>query len=54
MNEASILTHLSQSLVLFMIWVLPPLLAALISGLIIGLIQAAARSAGLGPEHALG
>ncbi|UQR65036.1 flagellar biosynthetic protein FliQ [Bradyrhizobium sp. C-145] len=43
MNEASILTHLSQSLVLFMIWVLPPLLAALISGLIIGLIQAATQ-----------
>ncbi|MDA9391580.1 EscS/YscS/HrcS family type III secretion system export apparatus protein [Bradyrhizobium ottawaense] len=43
MNEASILTYLSQSLVLFMIWILPPLLAALISGLIIGLIQAATQ-----------
>ncbi|WP_375779039.1 EscS/YscS/HrcS family type III secretion system export apparatus protein [Bradyrhizobium sp. ma5] len=43
MNEASILTHLSQSLVLFMIWVLPPLVAALVSGLIIGLIQAATQ-----------
>lgn len=43
MNEAGILTHLSESLILFMIWVLPPLLGALVSGLIIGLIQAATQ-----------
>ncbi|MGY3533068.1 MULTISPECIES: flagellar biosynthetic protein FliQ [Bradyrhizobium] len=43
MDEASILTHLSRSLVLFMIWVLPPLLAALAAGLGIGIVQAATQ-----------
>ncbi|UWU76082.1 flagellar biosynthetic protein FliQ [Bradyrhizobium huanghuaihaiense] len=43
MHEASILTHLSRSLVLFMIWVLPPLLAALVAGLGIGIVQAATQ-----------
>ncbi|TWB93019.1 type III secretion apparatus subunit RhcS [Bradyrhizobium macuxiense] len=43
MTEASILTHLSRSLVLFMIWVLPPLIAALVAGLGIGIIQAATQ-----------
>ncbi len=43
MNEASILTHMSQSLLLFMIWVLPPLIAAVIVGLGIGVIQAATQ-----------
>lgn len=43
MDEASILTHLSRSLVLFMIWVLPPLLAALVAGLGIGIVQAATQ-----------
>ncbi|WGR93562.1 MULTISPECIES: flagellar biosynthetic protein FliQ [unclassified Bradyrhizobium] len=43
MDEASILTHLSRSLVLFMIWVLPPLIAALVVGLGIGIIQAATQ-----------
>ncbi len=43
MDEASILTHLSRSLILFMIWVLPPLLAALVAGLAIGIIQAATQ-----------
>ncbi|SFN80155.1 type III secretion apparatus subunit RhcS [Bradyrhizobium sp. Rc3b] len=43
MDEASILTHLTRSLVLFMIWVLPPLLAALVAGLGIGIVQAATQ-----------
>ncbi|OKO79005.1 translocation protein [Bradyrhizobium sp. NAS80.1] len=43
MDEASILAHLSRSLVLFMIWVLPPLLAALVAGLGVGIIQAATQ-----------
>ncbi|MFB9262246.1 EscS/YscS/HrcS family type III secretion system export apparatus protein [Bradyrhizobium erythrophlei] len=43
MSEASILTHLSRSLLLFMIWVLPPLVAALVVGLGIGIIQAATQ-----------
>ncbi|PWE77109.1 translocation protein [Bradyrhizobium sp. SUTN9-2] len=43
MDEASVLTHLSRSLVLFMIWVLPPLLAALVAGLGIGIVQAATQ-----------
>ncbi|MGY3238059.1 type III secretion protein S [Bradyrhizobium sp. USDA 4472] len=43
MDEASILTHLSRSLVLFMIWVLPPLLAALVAGLGVGIVQAATQ-----------
>ncbi|PVE20936.1 EscS/YscS/HrcS family type III secretion system export apparatus protein [Microvirga sp. KLBC 81] len=43
MNEASVLTHMSQSLVLFLIWVLPPLVAAVIVGLGIGIIQAATQ-----------
>ncbi|MBB4363008.1 type III secretion protein S [Bradyrhizobium sp. CIR48] len=43
MDEASILTHVSRSLVLFMIWVLPPLLAALVAGLGIGIVQAATQ-----------
>ncbi|WP_027554651.1 EscS/YscS/HrcS family type III secretion system export apparatus protein [Bradyrhizobium sp. Cp5.3] len=43
MDEASILTHLSRSLVIFMIWVLPPLVATLVAGLGIGIIQAATQ-----------
>ncbi|MCC8953860.1 flagellar biosynthetic protein FliQ [Bradyrhizobium sp. Pear77] len=43
MDDAGILTHLSRSLVLFMIWVLPPLIAALVVGLGIGIIQAATQ-----------
>ncbi|MGV7213433.1 EscS/YscS/HrcS family type III secretion system export apparatus protein [Bradyrhizobium sp. UFLA05-112] len=43
MDEASILTHLSRSLVVFMIWVLPPLVAALVAGLVIGIVQAATQ-----------
>ncbi|TWA90224.1 EscS/YscS/HrcS family type III secretion system export apparatus protein [Bradyrhizobium stylosanthis] len=43
MDEASILTYLSRSLVLFMIWVLPPLLAALVAGLGVGILQAATQ-----------
>ncbi|MDE5465401.1 MULTISPECIES: flagellar biosynthetic protein FliQ [Bradyrhizobium] len=43
MDEANILTHLSRSLVLFMIWVLPPLLSALVAGLGVGIIQAATQ-----------
>jgi type III secretion protein S len=43
MDEASILTHMSRGLVIFMIWVLPPLVAALVVGLLIGIIQAATQ-----------
>jgi type III secretion protein S len=43
MNDASILANMSQSLMLFMIWVLPPLIAAVIVGLGIGIIQAATQ-----------
>ncbi|MBB4188994.1 type III secretion protein S [Sinorhizobium terangae] len=43
MTEASIVTHLSQSLVVFMIWVLPPLVAAMVVGLSISIIQAATQ-----------
>ncbi|GGI27748.1 MULTISPECIES: EscS/YscS/HrcS family type III secretion system export apparatus protein [Bradyrhizobium] len=43
MDETSILTHLTRSLVLFMMWVLPPLLAALVAGLGVGIIQAATQ-----------
>lgn len=43
MDESSILTHMSHSLVIFMIWVLPPLVAALVVGLVIGIIQAATQ-----------
>ncbi|WP_027535594.1 EscS/YscS/HrcS family type III secretion system export apparatus protein [Bradyrhizobium sp. WSM3983] len=43
MDEASILTHMSRSLVLFMIWVLPPLIAAVVVGLGVGIIQAATQ-----------
>lgn len=43
MDETSILTHMSRSLVIFMIWVLPPLIAALAVGLVIGIIQAATQ-----------
>ncbi|WOH52891.1 MULTISPECIES: EscS/YscS/HrcS family type III secretion system export apparatus protein [unclassified Bradyrhizobium] len=43
MDEASILTHMSRSLVIFMIWVLPPLIAAVVVGLVVGIIQAATQ-----------
>jgi type III secretion protein S len=43
MDESSILTHMSRSLVIFMMWVLPPLLAALVVGLGIGIVQAATQ-----------
>ena len=43
MEEGSILTHMSTSLTLFMIWVLPPLGAALLVGLLIGIVQAATQ-----------
>lgn len=43
MDEASILTHLNRSLIVFMIWVLPPLVAALVAGLVIGILQAATQ-----------
>lgn len=43
MTAASILTHMSRSLILFMTWVLPPLIAALLAGLGIGVIQAATQ-----------
>ncbi|MGY3622273.1 EscS/YscS/HrcS family type III secretion system export apparatus protein [Bradyrhizobium sp. USDA 10063] len=43
MDEASILSHMSRSLVIFMIWVLPPLIAAVVVGLGIGIIQAATQ-----------
>ncbi|GLR45960.1 putative translocation protein y4yM [Mesorhizobium amorphae] len=43
MNEASIVTHMSQSVVVFMIWVLPPLVAAVVVGLGIGIFQAATQ-----------
>jgi type III secretion protein S len=43
MDDNSILTHMSRSLVIFMIWVLPPLVAALVVGLVIGILQAATQ-----------
>ncbi|MFQ3455899.1 EscS/YscS/HrcS family type III secretion system export apparatus protein [Bradyrhizobium sp. UFLA01-814] len=43
MDETTILTHMTRSLVLFMIWVLPPLLAAAVAETAIGLIQAATQ-----------
>ncbi|MBY3517259.1 EscS/YscS/HrcS family type III secretion system export apparatus protein [Rhizobium laguerreae] len=43
MDEASIITHMSQSLIVFMIWVLPPLIAAVVVGLGIGIFQAATQ-----------
>ncbi|MEX2697483.1 EscS/YscS/HrcS family type III secretion system export apparatus protein [Rhizobium mongolense] len=43
MDEASIVTHMSQSFVVFMIWVLPPLIAAVVVGLGIGIFQAATQ-----------
>ncbi|MGY8678325.1 EscS/YscS/HrcS family type III secretion system export apparatus protein [Bradyrhizobium sp. UFLA05-153] len=43
MSDASILTHMSRSLVIFMIWVLPPLIAAVVFGLSVDFIQAATQ-----------
>ncbi|MBP2449492.1 EscS/YscS/HrcS family type III secretion system export apparatus protein [Rhizobium leguminosarum] len=43
MDEASSVTHMSQSFVVFMIWVLPPLIAAVVVGLGIGIFQAATQ-----------
>ncbi|CDX14336.1 putative translocation protein y4yM [Mesorhizobium plurifarium] len=43
MDEASIVAQISQTLIVFMIWVLPPLIAAVIVGLGIGIIQAATQ-----------
>lgn len=43
MEEASILTHMSTSLVLFLTLALPPLVAALVVGLTVGIIQAATQ-----------
>ncbi|TIU38855.1 MAG: EscS/YscS/HrcS family type III secretion system export apparatus protein, partial [Mesorhizobium sp.] len=36
MTESSIITLMSQSLVVFMIWILPPLIASVVVGLVIG------------------
>ncbi|OHV89891.1 EscS/YscS/HrcS family type III secretion system export apparatus protein [Mesorhizobium sp. ORS 3428] len=43
MDEASIVAQMSQTLIVFMIWVLPPLIAAVVVGLGIGIIQAATQ-----------
>ncbi|MDI4231926.1 flagellar biosynthetic protein FliQ [Bradyrhizobium sp. Arg237L] len=43
MGEASILTHMSTSLMLFLTLVVPPLGAALVVGVVIGIIQAATQ-----------
>ncbi|OHV60307.1 EscS/YscS/HrcS family type III secretion system export apparatus protein [Mesorhizobium sp. LCM 4577] len=43
MDEAGIVAQISQTLIVFMIWVLPPLIAAVIVGLGIGIIQAATQ-----------
>jgi type III secretion protein S len=43
MDEASIVTHMSQAFLVFMIWVLPPLVAAVAAGLGIGIFQAATQ-----------
>ncbi|CDX38611.1 putative translocation protein y4yM [Mesorhizobium sp. SOD10] len=43
MDEASIVAQISQTLIVFMIWVLPPLIAAVVVGLGIGIIQAATQ-----------
>ncbi|MET3597875.1 type III secretion protein S [Mesorhizobium shonense] len=43
MDEASIVAQISQTLIVFMIWVLPPLIAAVIVGIGIGIIQAATQ-----------
>ncbi|MCA1493622.1 flagellar biosynthetic protein FliQ [Ensifer sp. NBAIM29] len=40
---SSIVTLMSQALVVFMIWILPPLIASVIVGLTIGIIQAATQ-----------
>lgn len=43
MEEASILTHMRTSLILFLTLALPPLLAALVAGLAVGILQAATQ-----------
>ncbi|AGS25373.1 EscS/YscS/HrcS family type III secretion system export apparatus protein [Rhizobium etli] len=43
MNETSIVAQMNQTLIVFMVWVLPPLIAAVIVGLGIGIIQAATQ-----------
>ncbi|AZO07402.1 MULTISPECIES: EscS/YscS/HrcS family type III secretion system export apparatus protein [unclassified Mesorhizobium] len=43
MTEYSIITLMSQSLVVFMIWILPPLIASVVVGLVIGILQAATQ-----------
>ncbi|KUM27481.1 translocation protein [Mesorhizobium loti] len=43
MDKASIVAQMSQTLIVFMIWVLPPLIAAVVVGLGIGIIQAATQ-----------
>ncbi|CDX35207.1 putative translocation protein y4yM [Mesorhizobium plurifarium] len=43
MDEPSIVAQMSQTLIVFMIWVLPPLIAAVVVGLGIGIIQAATQ-----------
>jgi type III secretion protein S len=43
LEETSILSHMSTSLMLFMTLALPPLGAALIGGLVIGIVQAATQ-----------
>ncbi|MCK1717445.1 MULTISPECIES: flagellar biosynthetic protein FliQ [unclassified Bradyrhizobium] len=43
MDEATILPYMSRSLVLFMTWVLPPLIAAAVAETVIGIIQAATQ-----------
>ncbi|QGU21252.1 EscS/YscS/HrcS family type III secretion system export apparatus protein (plasmid) [Mesorhizobium huakuii 7653R] len=43
MAESSIVVLMSQSLVVLMIWILPPLIASVVVGLVIGIIQAATQ-----------
>ncbi|RDJ04501.1 EscS/YscS/HrcS family type III secretion system export apparatus protein [Rhizobium grahamii] len=43
MNDATVVTHINQALVVFLIWVLPPLITAVIVGLTISIIQAATQ-----------
>jgi type III secretion protein S len=43
MEEASILSHMSTALMLFLTISLPPLIVALVCGLIVGILQAATQ-----------
>jgi type III secretion protein S len=42
-EEATILSHMSTALAIFMTLVLPPLGAALVAGLVVGIVQAATQ-----------